>query len=200
MIKVIFFDIGRVLLNIYPERTLSALRECTGLPKSVLEKPLQGDISDSYETGKIGDNEFFKRYKDALPQPNDLTKDDFFQAWLALLGEPTETMDLARELAKTYPVWLASNTNPAHIRHGEAEGLFDGFAGRIYSFEIGIRKPSKEFFEKALGIAGAQAGSTLFVDDKPENITAAEASGLESIHYLSDRQLSEAIDTLLTAS
>ncbi|MEE9166437.1 MAG: HAD family phosphatase [Candidatus Neomarinimicrobiota bacterium] len=194
MIKNIFFDIGGVLLEVFPERILDYLRKCTGLPDRQLQKALDGDNFFAYEAGKLSDEEFFRWYQRAIPQPNNLTRDDFFQAWLQVLGEPTKTLTLARQLARSYPVWLASNTNSCHIRYGEKKGYFDGFAGKVYSFEIGVRKPSTEFFQRALDLAGAETGSSLFIDDKPENVGAAQAMGFETIHYQSDPQMKRDLD------
>lgn len=181
-------------MRVFPERMLNHLHACTGLPEQTLERGFEGDYYLAYETGRLSDEEFFRCYKESLPQPNGLTRDDFFDAWLALIGEPTGTMFLARQLAERYPVWLASNTNPSHIRYGETQGYFDGFAGMIYSFEIGVRKPEGEFFQKALDIAGTRAGSSLFVDDKPENVQVALTIGFETLHYRSDPQIKRDLD------
>lgn len=197
MIKTIFFDIGGVLLKIYPERTLTYLNEYTELPENLLEETFLGEIIDSYERGRLTDDEFFVWYKEKLPQPNSLTKSDFFRSWLELLGEPTETLTLARELAKTYPVWLVSNTSSYHIRYVESKGYLIGFAGKIFSFKIGIRKPAKEFYEKALQIASAKANSTVVIDDRSPNVKAAQAMGFRTIHYQSDPQVRQELDLLL---
>ncbi|MFQ6673377.1 MAG: HAD family hydrolase [Fidelibacterota bacterium] len=196
--SVIYFDIGGVLLSIHPDRTLHYLRRCTSLPETVLGGALGGDIHDAYETGKLSDDEFYERYRATLPQPNGLTRKDFYEAWLRLIGEPTETLELARALARSYPVWLVSNTNPHHIRHGDARGYFRGFAGAIYSFEIGFRKPSKGFFGTALKRAGTLASSSIFVDDQFENIQAAQDLGFQTVHYRSHTQLRRDLDELLS--
>ncbi|MCH7731608.1 MAG: hypothetical protein IIB44_03705, partial [Candidatus Marinimicrobia bacterium] len=104
MIKTIFFDIGGVLLNIHPDRTLRYLREKTGLDKSVIESPLVGEIHHAYERGELTDSEFYSQVKACFPHSDHLTEADFFHAWLQLLGEPTDTMDLALSLIDKYPV------------------------------------------------------------------------------------------------
>lgn len=200
MMENIFFDIGGVLLHLHPERTLHYLHECTSIPENLIEEAFRGDIHHAYETGKLTDDEFFERYKARLPQPNGLIRSDFYKAWLRLLGEPSETMVLARNLAKTYPVWLVSNTNPCHIRYGEMKGYFKSFAGTVYSFEIGVRKPERGFFKKALEIAGVEAQSTLFIDDKLENVRSAQEMGFVTIHYRSNRQVRQELDRWLPAS
>ena len=196
MIKTIFFDIGGVLLNIHPDRTLRYLREKTGLDKSVIESPLVGEIHHAYERGELTDSEFYSQVKACFPHSDHLTEADFFHAWLQLLGEPTDTMDLALSLIDKYPVWLTSNTNPYHIQNG-LQWVFDKFTGRIYSYEIGVRKPYLTFFKTALKISDAKAESTLFIDDNVENVQRACELGFKTIHYESDQQMRQDIDRLI---
>lgn len=193
MIKTVFFDIGGVLLNIHPDRTLRYLREKTGLGESVIESPLVGEIHHAYERGELTDSEFYGQVKACFPQSNHLTETDFFNAWLQLLGEPTDTMDLALSLVYKYPVWLTSNTNPYHIQNG-LQGVFDKFTGCIYSYEIGVRKPYPMFFKIALKISGAEAESTLFIDDNVENVQRACELGFKTILYKSDLQTRQDLD------
>lgn len=197
MIKTIFFDIGGVLLNIHPDRTLSYLREKTGLDESMIESPLVGEIHHAYERGELTDSEFYSQVKACFPHSNQLTEADFFHAWLQLLGEPTDTMDLALSLVDKYPVWLTSNTNPYHIQNG-LQGVFDKFTGCIYSYEIGVRKPHPMFFKTALKISDADAESTLFIDDNVKNVQRACELGFKTILYESDLQTRQDIDRLIS--
>ena len=193
-IKTLFFDIGNVLLHLHPERTLRYLQRFTALPENILKEAFAEKTYHAYEVGNLGEDDFFKSYKSNLPQPNSLIKKDFLHAWLKLLGSPTETMELARNLARTYPVWLASNTNPCHIHYCENQGYFKKFTGAVYSFEIGVRKPTNEFFHKALKMADASALSTLFVDDRLENVQAALELGFVTIHYQSHDQFKQELN------
>ncbi|MCH8011793.1 MAG: HAD family phosphatase [Candidatus Marinimicrobia bacterium] len=197
MIKTIFFDIGGVLLNIHPYRTLRYLCEKTGLDKSVIESLLVGEIHHAYERGELTDSEFYKQVKACFPHSNHLTEADFFHAWLQLLGEPTDTMDLALSLIDKYSVWLTSNTNPYHIQNG-LQGVFDKFTGCIYSYEIGVRKPYLTFFKTALKISDAKAESTLFIDDNIDNIKGAQVFGLNTILYENDAQMKKDLTRLLS--
>jgi len=197
-IKTVFFDIGGVLLYLHPERTLHHLHLCTGLSENILEEAFLKENHQTYETGELTDEKFFNNYKSSLPQPNGLVENDFFTAWLKLIGKPTGTMEVAQNLTRTYPVWLVSNTNPCHIRYGESKGYFHDFTGAVYSYEIGVRKPNKKFFKKALELTGATAQSTLFIDDRLENIQTAQELEFITIHYLSDKQMERDLKDFLS--
>ena len=200
MIETIFLDIGGVLLNLHPERTITYLRDCTILPTKILQEAMTDDIHDLYERGIINDDEFFEGYQRNLPQPDSLGKDDFFTAWLMFLGKPTRIMSLAERLNDDYAVWLLSNTNPFHVRYLEKKNQIAKVTGYFYSFEFGVRKPEPDFFDVALSLSGADAETSLFVDDKIENVMAAANFGLQTIYFQSELQLETDITSLLKSS
>ena len=87
MITAIFFDIGGVLLNIHPERTLQYLSDCTDVSVDEIEKRFPMDAHDEYEKGHLSNKEWFIAFKNALPQPCCLKESDFWHAWQLLLGK-----------------------------------------------------------------------------------------------------------------
>ena len=197
MINTIFFDIGGVLLNIHPERTIKYLSDLTKLRDEQIEKAFPEDAHHKYERGEMTGSEFFKAVKYSLPISNNLTEEQFWNAWGMLVGKETEVVKIMNTLTSKYPVWLLSNTNPYHILEEERFKLFDKITGGIYSFEVGSRKPEKEIYINALEIAGTTAGESLFVDDLIENIEMANELGMNAIHFktISDfnKQLSKFI-------
>jgi len=81
--------------------------------------------------------------------------------------------------------------------HLDYDGLCDVDA---YSCIVGAAKPAPEYFLGALEMAGVDADQALFVDDSAENISAAAALGLRTVHHPTDaggrvlrRGLSEAL-------
>jgi len=197
MINTIFFDIGGVLLNIHPERTIKYLSDLTKLRDEQIEKAFPEDAHHKYERGEMTGSDFFKAVKHSLPISNNLTEEQFWNAWGMLVGKETEVVKIMNTLTSKYPVWLLSNTNPYHILEEERFKLFDKITGGIYSFEVGSRKPEKEIYINALEIAGTTAGESLFVDDLIENIEMANELGMNAIHFktISDfnKQLSKFI-------
>ena len=183
MINTIFFDIGGVLLNIHPERTIKHLSNLTNLSDEQIEKAFPEDVHYKYERGEIPGSEFYEAVKYSLPISNNLTEDQFWNAWGMLVGEETEVVKIMNTLTSKYPVWLLSNTNPYHILEEERFKLFDKITGGIYSFDVGSRKPEEEIYIKALEIAGTTASESLFVDDLIENIEMAQTLGMNTIHF-----------------
>ena len=197
MINTIFFDIGGVLLNIHPERTIKYLSNLTRLPDEQIEKAFPEDAHHKYERGEIKGSDFYKAVKNNLPISNNLTEEQFWNAWGMLIGEETEVVKIMNKLTSEYSVWLLSNTNPYHILEREPFKLFDKITGGIYSFEVGSRKPEEKIYIKAMEIAETTASESLFVDDLIENIEMASELGMKAIHFktISDfnKQLSKFI-------
>jgi 2-haloacid dehalogenase len=56
--------------------------------------------------------------------------------------------------------------------------LFDRFAGIVVSGEEGIMKPAPEIYALALARFGLAPGDGAFIDDRADNVAAADAAGL----------------------
>lgn len=58
------------------------------------------------------------------------------------------------------------------------------FSRTVYSARIGVNKPDRRAYEAALEAAGMpHPAKTLFVDDRLDNVEAAEQLGLQALHY-----------------
>tara|TARA_Y100000780_G_scaffold219950_1_gene226750 strand:- start:2501 stop:3127 length:627 start_codon:yes stop_codon:yes gene_type:complete len=190
-INFIVFDIGGVLLDIYPDRMVQYISDVTEISPKIIRDCFPEDIHEEYERGQISDYEWFVSYKKALLQPNCLKEADFWEAWNRLLGQETNVVDIMMKLKNTYSVWLLSNTNQRHVRNEiEKKYVFSQLAdGTIYSFEEGARKPEKEIFNIAAEKIGADLNTCLFIDDKKENVTSAKSAGFLGLHYIDTQRL-----------
>ena len=184
-IKVIFFDIGDVLLKIHPERMISKISNCANIPYEVVESAFPQNAHDTYERGKMTDYDWYMSCKTALPQNNILSEDQFWESWSLLLGNETDVVDILINLKKNYKIWLLSNTNPMHIKNEiESKCVFQKLVdGAIYSYDVGYRKPEKEIYHIACDSAEVNPENSIFIDDLEENIIGANKAGIKGIHY-----------------
>jgi putative hydrolase of the HAD superfamily len=198
MIKKIFFDIGNVLIDIYPEDCIQYWADCADLKKEVIIKAFSTELHNNYETGKISNDDFFYGFKNALPQPCCLKKSDFWRGWDKLLGREKRTIKLLKSLSKDYKIWLLSNTNPQHINNNLklSSDFFKFINGSIFSFEVGVRKPDTIIYNKALTLSKTVATEVLFIDDLIENIEMAKKLGWNTIHYKNYNSLKEELHYL----
>lgn len=82
--------------------------------------------------------------------------------------------------ARGLKIGVLSNTLPSIGRTLEALGLSDLVDVAVATCTVGVHKPEPGAFEFALDALGVPAPSVLFVDDRPENVEAARALGLQA--------------------
>lgn len=185
-IRNIVFDLGGVLLNIDPKRTIDAFGKL-GMEQLVGDKGLTYDHEIFYlmEQGKITPDEFREGVLGLLPQY--ITFQEIDNAWTAMLLDfPAVRVELLKNLRKEFGVYLFSNTNAIHVdkfhsnfrnQHGfEVSSLFDK---DFYSNEIGYRKPSPESFLEIIRLSGINPEESLFIDDSLPNVKSAIAAGFK---------------------
>ena len=185
-IRNIIFDLGGVLLNIAPKKTIEAFGKL-GMEQLVGDKGLSYDHDIFYlmEQGKITPEEFRNGVRQLLPK--EVSDDEIDAAWTAMLLDfPAIRVELLKNLRKDFKIYLFSNTNAIHVekfhsifrnQHGfEVSTLFDK---DFYSNEIGYRKPSAESYQEIIRLSGINPAVSLFIDDSLQNVESAMASGLK---------------------
>lgn len=185
-IRNIIFDLGGVLLNIAPKKTIEAFGKL-GMEQSVDDRGLSYDHDIFYqmEQGKITPKEFRNGVRQLLPK--EVSDDEIDAAWTAMLLDfPAIRVELLKNIRKDFKIYLFSNTNAIHVakyhsnfrnQHGfEMSTLFEK---DFYSNEIGYRKPSAESYQEIIRLSGINPSESLFIDDSLQNVDAAIASGIK---------------------
>lgn len=185
VIKNIVFDLGGVIMTLDPAE---ALRRFKALGLSDAERYLdsytQSGIFGNLEEGKITAEDF--RSKLSSLTGHELTFDECKHAWLGYRKDvPQRNLDLLKELrAKGYRLILLSNTNPFMMDwalssefDGKGSSLNDYFDALYLSYRLGIMKPAPDFFRQVLDNENILPEETLFVDDGPRNVEAADKLG-----------------------
>jgi putative hydrolase of the HAD superfamily len=102
------------------------------------------------------------------------------------------TIDIARALAADSRFTLMTLNNESeelNIHRIESFGISEVFEAFISSCWLGVRKPMRRFYNRALGIAHAEPAGSLFIDDRRQNLTPATTLGMSGILYESAAQL-----------
>jgi len=197
-IKVIFFDIGGVLLHIHPEKMIKKISSITDIPFDIVKNSFPEEAHDAYERGQMPDHDWYQSCKNSLPAKNGLTENQFWSAWSMLLGDEMDVVDILIRLKSSYKIWLLSNTNSRHIKN-EVEGNYEFpnlVDGAIYSYNVGCRKPEKKIYHLACEAAKEAPESCVFIDDLKDNITGANHVGLHGVHYKNTLELKEELKAL----
>ena len=83
--------------------------------------------------------------------------------------------------------------NEYRIRHFGLCDLFDVFFSSCW---LGVRKPTRQIYERVLGMTQADPARSVFVDDREQNLAPARALGMKTIHFTSASQLAGALAEL----
>src|SRR4026209_1642701 len=75
----------------------------------------------------------------------------------------------------------------------ERFGLRPLFSAFLSSCWLGVRKPSRAMFERGLGVAQAEAGRVVLIDDREQNLAPARSIGFQTIRFTTASALEKAL-------
>jgi len=188
MIKNIIFDFGGVIYDIDHKLNKIAF-ENLGVANfdQLYGHQMQSQLFEDFEKGMLADTDFRTKLKASLSL--DISDQQLDGAWCSLLlGVQKEKIDLLKQVAANYQMYLLSNTSIIHYRQYMKEvnvfGDFRSLFKAVYfSHEHGMRKPDPNFYLKLINEQGLKAEESLFIDDLDVNIHAASDLGLQT-YYL----------------
>ena len=99
--------------------------------------------------------------------------------------------DLLDSLKKNYKLGFISNTTVFESAVLDKWGIREMFDVTSFSWELGLKKPTKEIFDITLQKLGIDPEEALFIDDGKNNIAKAKEYGLNGIVFESTKQLQE---------
>ena len=85
--------------------------------------------------------------------------------------------------SKGYNLYYLSNWNKSSFEINIENGNFDFlklFNGGVVSYQVGVRKPSREIYDILMKQYNLDPNKCLFFDDRPENVEAAKSLGIDS--------------------
>jgi putative hydrolase of the HAD superfamily len=103
------------------------------------------------------------------------------------------SLGVLEKLSRSGSYFLATINNESfalnqyRIRTFELDKYYTAFLSSCY---LGVTKPNRKIFSKALWITQRKGEECLFIDDREENVTAAQACGIRGIHLKDQQQLS----------
>jgi len=188
-IQNIIFDLGGVIIDLDESATINAFAQLFDKSEEEIIAFAQAQFFKDYETGQIDDPTFRAMIREEFEFTG--PEDQIDAAWNAMLGKiDRDKIELIDRLSADFPLFVMSNTNDIHIRyfnrlfeHLSAGRRFDSFFTEVYlSQEIGERKPNPGAWQVILNDHQLSPKNCLFIDDKLENIEAAQQLGLQVYH------------------
>ncbi|MEI6808684.1 MAG: HAD family phosphatase [bacterium] len=178
-INWILFDLGNVLVDHVPLGT-GRISEFLGIETEVLHTFLLNiDASRKLCTGEFGAEEFtsiVNREFNGSITPAMITE------WFGPEVDRVypEIPGLIGSLADRYSLGVLSNTFFGHWDYFITTDLARQFDAVMASHLLGCVKPDPRIYREALKCIAASPAETLFIDDRKENVEAAQALGINS--------------------
>ena len=198
-LKNVIFDVGGVLIDLHPDRSIAAFGEigCRQI-KQYIEEHRTEDLFLDIELGRISTHEFCNEVRRICSADcgNDnmdskMGDSDIVGAWCRMIGHfDNAKRKLFDELkSRGVRLFMLSNTNEMHWEcclrefadsHGGC--ATDCMDGVFLSHEMHLAKPDPGIFREVLRRTGISPSQTLFIDDSQENCRAAESLGISTLH------------------
>ena len=197
-IRHIFFDIGGVLGSNGWDREQRA----RAVAKFNLEPEdfqcRHEEVIGAWEEGRITMEDYLDTA--VFWEPRKFSREEFIEFMYSQSVANEAVIALARSLTKQarYTLMTLNNEADELNRHRIVKfGISEIFEAFLSSCWLGVRKPMQKFYERGLGIAQAQPESTLFIDDREQNITPARKLGMNVILFQSASQLRSDLERVL---
>jgi putative hydrolase of the HAD superfamily len=196
-VSSLFFDIGGVLgSNGWDRQQRAAAVRHFGLDVAELED-LHGETIAMLEQGRMDLDEYLRCT--VFYRPRSFTAEDF-KAYMRAQSVPYhETIDLARALARTGRYRLMTiNNESAELNQYRLDrfGLREMFVTFFSSCWVGILKPARRIYEVALAMSQAEPSSSVFIDDREQNLEPARALRMKTIRFTDARRLRQDLAAL----
>jgi epoxide hydrolase-like predicted phosphatase len=145
-----------------------------------------------WDTGQMDIDEVYKALGELTGIPYEKVWDNFYENSKA----NPEVVDMIKKLRKKYKVILFSNFVGEMLNKLlDKYQIKDLFHEIIISSDHKMKKPDPEFFELLEKISGVTRDEIVFIDDKMENVEAANAFGIKTFQYIDVKQLVKDLKT-----
>ena len=181
-------DYGEVISKAQPEAATAGMAALVGMP------------TESFRERYWGSREEYDR---GLPAT---------EYWDSVVGHPVHEAERAELRRLDLESWTQVNSatvtalQHAHRRGarltllsnaphdlaaevGRLPAVTDIFSLLLFSADLRLVKPSAEIFEVALSLTASAPEDTLFIDDRVQNIRAADALGMRTHHFTAAEKL-----------
>jgi len=198
-VDALLFDLGGVVIDIDFDRVFARWAAHAGCESAAIKAGFRTDQHyERHERGEIDAEVYFASLRSSLGI--DLSDAQFHDGWREVfVGERTGMAALLQRARERLPLYLFSNSNPAHREVWSREyarilGLFQ----RVFvSSDIGKRKPDPAAFLIVAAQMGVPASRILFFDDALENVEGALASGMQAVHVRSVADVEDSLKALI---
>lgn len=189
MIKAICFDLDGVYFTEHGKKAFhKALVELCGDEEKVGHVLYRSPEMREFVTGKLSEDRLWSFARSYLNL--NLSDKEFEDLWAKEYEIDKEVRNAVLKAKENgYLTCVCSNNNVVRIRALEERFNFlNDFDVKIFSYEVGFVKPSKEIFQALVNKTGVKPEELVYSDDKEERLDGAKELGINAFVYEKDRK------------
>ncbi|MFH1191102.1 MAG: HAD family phosphatase [Candidatus Omnitrophota bacterium] len=181
-IKVLLFDLGRVLVDFDHSRAAERLAAfCAKTPAQIYDLFFESKVTIAFESGKITPEDFYLQVKELLALK--LGYASFEPIWndiFFLSAKNRLVFGLVNMLRANYKIAMLSNINILHYEYLKKNFPVFGVFDKVFlSFQLGLIKPEKEIYNLVIRQLGVRPTEIFYTDDRPELVQSAKSLGIK---------------------
>jgi putative hydrolase of the HAD superfamily len=185
-LRAVVFDFGMVLTGPPDGAARAELVRLTGLSEEAFERSYWAD-RHAYDEGKLTGIEFWKKLcADAglMRSAEQIEELNRWDARMWTTQDPAVVRWHAQVRARGLKTAVLSNMGDSVlVSILAAFAWLKDFDALVWSFQLRMAKPDPRIYKHVLERLGTRAQETLFLDDKPANVEAARALGMEGLVF-----------------
>jgi putative hydrolase of the HAD superfamily len=200
-LRALILDYGNVLTHVQQDHWFEGMAAELGAPGDRFRDAYWGH-RHAYDAG-LSAHDYWRRVAEAVGRPvGDVPRPMIDRLIDMDVSSWAEYRDEVWNLARSFRTGggrtaFLSNGVPETMSRLRAERALDGwFDVVVVSYEVGLAKPDPGIFELCLSRLGVHAGEALFVDDRAENVAAAERLGMRTLHFTGEDATARLMDTV----
>jgi len=191
-VRGILFDYGKVLSRPPAPEDWAALRAIFRTSEATFEQ-LYWEFRDQYDLNEISGAEYWLHVAQrtgvvltsvAIDRQIELDN----RQWTRVNPEMLDFARRAKATGMTISILSNMQRDMLAAMRRQLDWLSE-FDAQLFSCEIGVVKPARESYLRAVEAMGTAADETLFLDDKMKNVEGARRAGLQALLFEGDRKV-----------
>lgn len=193
-ITTLLFDVGGVVLtNGWSHELREKAAQHFGYDYDPVEEQHQ-HIATSFECGQLNLDDYLEQT--VFAQARSFAKPDFIRFMEQQSQPHAHSLEVLQRLVDQGKYQLATVNNESmhlNLYRIRTFGLTRYFSAFFSSCFLGVTKPDCEIFQKTLHILQKSGDECLFIDDREENVAAAQQCGMNAVHLPKPEDLEEVL-------
>ena len=188
--KLVIFDMGGVVCRNFD--VVPIMADKLGISEADFYRLAGEDNLRRLYCGDISIDDFWQEFSRAYGE--NITEDLWAKFYCPKLKK--DTIRFLKIVKKSHRAVVGTNTIHSHYEINKAKGYYRPFHEVYASNKMGLAKPDPDFYMKIIDSEDHMVSEALFIDDKRQNVRAAQKMGIEAILFQGNETLKEVSELL----